>query len=570
MKKNFPVFTLSLLALALAGPALSAQPVNLAQQPFSVLSAPAVHVLSATGTHDTYTTSVRQTGHHQDARHVTHIRIQQTFSGIPVWGTDAVVHVPASTGSVSFTTLMAHPAPGISMNGIFYKNIGADLPLSAEKVLSREYAAAALQQALTLFRQGSGATFSITDTATEPMVFVDEKNRAHWVFKIRFSAQASHHAPVMPVLLMDAVTHEIYKQWNNLQTGEVTGGGLGGNPRMGKLIYDGLTTHLASFTVSRDAKTSTCSLQNTEVKVEDRDNKDKISTFACAAPDKNHNNTYWDDAQNKRNEGYSPDNDALFIGHVVQKLYHEWYGIPALVDDDGSPMQLVMRVHDIWMSNNAYWDGRAMTFGDGGSKYYPFTILNIGAHEISHGFTQQHSDLVYKGQSGGLNESFSDMAGAAANYYAYGKNNWQLGLEIVKDTAGTPFRFMDKPSKDCGGEAPGHFCSIDNASQYAKGQDLYCDWLKDPFCMNPKVGPLDVHHSSGVFNRAFYLLATTAGWNTHKAFDVMVKANQDYWTSTTTFQEAACGVLKATKDLKYDTAAVKNALKKVGLSSSSC
>jgi pseudolysin len=81
---------------------------------------------------------------------------------------------------------------------------------------------------------------------------------------------------------------------------------------------------------------------------------------------------------------------------------------------------------------------------------------------------------------------------------------------------------------------------------------------------------LDVHFSSGIFNRAYYLLATTPDWNAKKAFDVMVQANVNYWTSTTSFQAAACGVIKATRDYKYDVDAVVKAFSTVGLDTSSC
>ena len=37
---------------------------------------------------------------------------------------------------------------------------------------------------------------------------------------------------------------------------------------------------------------------------------------------------------------------------------------------------------------------------------------------------------------------------------------------------------------------------------------------------------IDVHHSSGVFNKAFYLLATTEDWDVWMAFDVFVTANR--------------------------------------------
>lgn len=181
-----------------------------------------------------------------------------------------------------------------------------------------------------------------------------------------------------------------------------------------------------------------------------------------------------------------------------------------------------------------------MFFGDGVKMFYPLTSLGVGAHELSHGFTSDHSNLAYKNQSGGMNEAYSDMAAQAAEYYSVGKNTWHLGTEIVKGDGA--LRYMDEPTRD------GH--SIDNAKDYTDD--------------------LNVHYTSGVYNKAFYLLSTTDGWNTRKAFDVMVKANMDYWTSTSTYDQAACGVMKAASDLKYDTAAVAHAFSVVGVNTNAC
>ena len=40
-----------------------------------------------------------------------------------------------------------------------------------------------------------------------------------------------------------------------------------------------------------------------------------------------------------------------------------------------------------------------------------------------------------------------------------------------------------------------------------------------------------------VYNRAFYLLANTSGWQTRKAFEVFVLANRLYWGPNTTFDQ---------------------------------
>ena len=58
------------------------------------------------------------------------------------------------------------------------------------------------------------------------------------------------------------------------------------------------------------------------------------------------------------------------------------------------------RIHFGQSFENAFWDGKVITFGDGQSKFYPLVSMDIMAHELGHGFTEQHSGLVYAGQPG--------------------------------------------------------------------------------------------------------------------------------------------------------------------------
>jgi len=64
---------------------------------------------------------------------------------------------------------------------------------------------------------------------------------------------------------------------------------------------------------------------------------------------------------------------------------------------------------------NAYWDGTAMVYGGGAN---PFTSVDICAHEVGHAVTQYTANLVYSGESGALNDGFSDIWGACVEYYA--------------------------------------------------------------------------------------------------------------------------------------------------------
>lgn len=125
------------------------------------------------------------------------------------------------------------------------------------------------------------------------------------------------------------------------------------------------------------------------------------------------------------NGAYSPLNDAHFFGKVVFDMYQQWLNTSPLT------FQLTMRVHYGNNYENAFWDGRAMTFGDGYTRFYPLVDINVSAHEVSHGFTEQNSGLVYRDMSGGINEAFSDIAGEAAEYFMRGNVDWIVGADIL-------------------------------------------------------------------------------------------------------------------------------------------
>ena len=372
------------------------------------------------------------------------------------------------------------------------------------------------------------------------IVYVDKASKAHWSYRVTFTVAPKNKMPKMPNYILDADTFAPYQQWDNIQTLElVDGGGMGGNESMGQILYDGLASKHLTF--RRDANNNTCYLANADVTVSDvrYSTNNSPMAFVCEFRNPDHGKVYWD-GFDPVNGAYSPSNDALYTGQVVKDMYKLWYGIPVLMDNN-TDMMLQMNVH--MDMENAYWDGSSMTFGDGGNYFYPLVSLGVAGHEISHGFTEQHSSLIYYGESGGLNESFSDMAAQAVEFFEHGSNSWQIGPEIFK-IPGLALRYMNQPSKDCDGNTPGNYCSIDSVDQYYEG--------------------LDVHYSSGVFNHLFYYMGTSQGWDAKKAFNVMVKANRNYWTSASSFQESACGVLSATRDLGYRVSDVIVALKKVG------
>lgn len=524
--------------LGLATPVEAAQPVFLQkasfaqiQQKFQLTAPGMMHKSSASPD------SLKFVTQHTDKKQITHVRMQQYYAGVPVVGGYAVIHSKKSPN------LLTNPAANVRMNGTVYQGLHAELGQPSASFIQN--GAAVLQQF-----KADYARNELSEEQVKPIVFIDAQHRAHWAYKVSVFVRHNDKIPERPTAIIDAQTHQTLVQWNDIKTviQPAKGAGYGGNQRVGEYQYG---KEFPLLDISRDADTQQCFMETQDVKVIDMQHKysskNKAMAFACINDSDNTSDTYFTgyaaDGYDKENGAASPTNDALYSGFVIKHMYHDWYGIEVLTKSNGSPMQLVMRVHYGDGYENAYWDGKQMTFGDGDTMMYPLVSLGVGAHEISHGFTEQHSNLEYYGQSGGMNEAFSDMAAQAAEFYSVGKSSWQIGAEIMKEDSGyDALRYMDKPSRDGS--------SIDSADEY--------------------YSKLDVHYSSGVYNRLFYTLANQEGWGVRKAFDVMVKANMDYWTPYSNFEEGGCGILSAAKDLDLPLDAVKDSLKEVAISHQSC
>jgi len=539
------------LILSIYQPAFAAKVEDLAHQPLKALSSLGQFKIESAGI--TPSISMKEHSREFDSKKNLHIRLQESYAGYPVWGGDVVVHVPQDPKTRSpqvlatqtWNTIVDQAAKG-SMNGILYKDLDWDLQDTPTYIFEQTRADQVLSQAITHYQQEVGYSGKIAEKQARLMVYVDKEQKAHWAYFIQFVQEPAKGIPAKPTYIMDALSLEVYRHWDDIQPqAHVLVGGYGGNSKMGKLTYDGLINDLPALTIERNVEQNSCYLRNDEVEVKDLRKNEMIEKFFCKLPNGQHNNVYWHGSLDSVNGAYSPALDALYIGKIIRDLYQDWYGIPPLVRN-AKPMLLIMRVH--WDAENAYWDGSKMTFGDGGMTFYPMVSLGIGAHEVSHGFTQQHSGLLYYGQSGGLNESFSDMASQAAEFYVWGKSSWLIGAEIFK-TDNKALRYMEHPSLDCE-ELDREYCSIERIADYTDD--------------------LNVHYSSGVFNRVFFLIANAPKWDTHKAFDVMVQANRYYWTPTTSFAAAACGVKFAAQDLGYPNKALINAFTEVGLDISQC
>lgn len=364
---------------------------------------------------------------------------------------------------------------------------------------------------------------------------------ARLVYKVSYTIENKQKLS-RPFAYIDAESGEIMKSWEGLSINTINRRaktrvqsnhqvkGIGGNLKIGKAEYGGTNYKKLSVT---DIGNGTCILKNNVARVYSCN-----QSWDCSELQKQEYSFPCDEGfDDQINGAYSPLNDALFYIGATYEMFSSWYNIDHPLRREGSDESFCSaRVHFGSAFENAFWDGYYITFGDGNSTFYPLTSINVVAHEIAHGVTEMNSGLLYWGESGGMNEAFSDMAGEVVEFFATQKADWMVGYEIMKkeDRA---LRYFIKPSKD--GRSVGQ-------------QNEYCPGM-------------DPHYSSGLFNRAFYYLSVTKGWDLRSAYHPFVVANELYWMPASTFFEAACGVVQAAKDLELNTNDVTEAFRKVGI-----
>ncbi|KUE79836.1 M4 family metallopeptidase [Aeromonas schubertii] len=415
------------------------------------------------------------------------VRFEQTWQGVPVWGSALV----AEQGASGIERVSGQQLVGID------QDVASPQPA---------FNAATAAQKARGQQQGRNEKVRL-------FVMQDESGQARLVYQVSYLVEGSE-TPSRPFVIIDAQTGAELKRWEGINHQDATG--PGGNLKTGKYFYG---SDYGPLQVDAN-----CRMSSTNV---DTINMNHATTGGTV-----HQFTCPENTVKEINGAYSPLNDAHYFGNVVFNMYRDWYNTAPL------SFKLKMRVHYSKNYENAFWDGSQMTFGDGATTFYPLVSLDVAAHEVSHGFTEQNSGLVYSGQSGGINEAFSDMAGEAAENFMKGSNDWLVGAQIFKGNGS--LRYFEDPTRD--GKSIGH------ASDYYDG--------------------LNVHYSSGVYNKAFYLLANSSGWSTRKAFEVFVLANRLYWGANTNYDSGACGVTKAATDLGYSLTDVAAAFQAVGVNAS--
>ncbi|WP_199291920.1 M4 family metallopeptidase [Coleofasciculus sp. FACHB-712] len=257
-----------------------------------------------------------------------------------------------------------------------------------------------------------------------------------------------------------------------------------------------------------------------------------------------------------RSEGDPPSEDAAINeaydgSGATYDLYEQVFERNSI---DNRGLRLDSTVHFGVKYDNAFWNGDQMVYGDGdGEIFERFTkAIDVIGHELTHGVTQYEANLIYYGESGALNESFSDVFGSLVKQRVLNQTaeeaDWIIGEGLfTANVKGVGIRSM---------KAPG--TAYDDP---VLGKDPQPATYKDRYKGLEDNG--GVHINSGIANRAFYLAAVEiGGYAWEKAGKIWYIALRDRLRSRANFKRAANTLITVAGELYGEGSKEQNAVRK--------
>lgn len=245
------------------------------------------------------------------------------------------------------------------------------------------------------------------------------------------------------------------------------------------------------------------SLRRTPLKEKERRSESTVKVYDASLPYRIAHSTRNDDPIT------GPRSKASFEAFENLKKADRFYREFLNVFPVNSPKKEILGyVKDQDTVNNATWDGLKFRFGIADETLIKgWTDVDIVLHEVGHAVTTYTTDFTYKGQSGALNESVSDIF---AIIYKHRENktlanapdaDWTIAKIVVDGNSFAPLRSFAKPGSAYPDDCPlalalGPDSQVSHMRQYFP--------TKDPSEENDFGG---VHDYSGIPNHAFYLAA---------------------------------------------------------------
>jgi Zn-dependent metalloprotease len=520
--------------------------------------------------------SFRISAHHPGATGQQITRAQHTYQGLRVFGSESVVVTDRGGAIVSVSVTDRRPGSGPNTPTLAAAPIDIKPALSPQQAIDvavRSTAGSASAGAehrwpptaeLLLYpivgtaRTAAATAKSETELNALDVEEVVERYELAYYVKTRMARRAptphlqpqsqSHLQPLYYDTIVNARTGAIIDQWQALQT--AAGSGVGNSQYNGVVALStsqsGDKFRMLDATRGTGGRFGGMAITNADHS--SMYNPDPGEVYASGS------NTWGDGKQYNGGATLDANGQTAAVNAFwgLMNTYDANRNALGWQSLDGNNTATHIAVHVDKDYDNAFYDDRCkcMFIGDGGKYFYNLGSIDVIGHEMSHGVTAATADLVYSGESGGLNESHSDIGGEMVEAYARAGgtgavipargNDWQVGAEISRTRE--PLRFMQKPSRD--GSSP----------------DAWSSALKK----------LDVHYSSGPNNRMFYFLSqgsnadaasdayskylvkspqAMTGIGNDKAYRIWFRALTTKFTSSTNYATARAKVLEAAQEL---------------------
>ena len=186
-----------------------------------------------------------------------------------------------------------------------------------------------------------------------------------------------------------------------------------------------------------------------------------------------------------------------------------------VAEDDGSSME------------NAFWNGKAVFYGNGGNYFKPLAgALDVAAHELGHGVVTNTANLEYYGQSGAINETYADIFGSMVD-----RDDWLIGEDITKTTFSPSGALRNMADPHNMGNSSNPYWQPKHLSEMYLGSD----------------DNEGVHINSGIGNYVYYLYASAI--TKDKAEKVFYRALSNYLTKISQFIDFRIAVIQSAIDL---------------------
>jgi Zn-dependent metalloprotease len=463
-----------------------------------------------------------------------HLKFEQTYRGVPVWASEVILHLNAND-EVYALNGRYEPTPTRIVT------TEAQVPSArAVEIAANDLAARVRVEPLS---PAAAELLNYSGPTAEKVIFPMRRSgepRLAWIVNVRPNFVQNWYT------FVDAQTGDVLFKYNaTAADGAANGQGtdLNGRQQQLKVYQAGPSFFLIDITRSIfNAQQS--QLPNNPVGAiwtVDARNKDldrNVSIFHVTSP-----TTTFDDRSSV---------SAHFNGGVVFEYFKNTHGRNA-IDGQGSTIISVIHVtEDGQPMDNAYWNGKAMAYGDGNQGFKPLAGgLDVAAHEMAHGVTEFTANLVYLSQSGALNESMSDVFGVMVD-----RDDLKIGEDVVK-----PEVFSTGALRD-----------MENPNQgLQRGQRGWQPASMSQYVQLPETEDGDnggVHVNSGIPNRAAALIIRAIGRD--KAERIYYRALSTYLTRNSQFTDARVAVVQAAGDLfgrqSAEVTAANQAFDQVGVS----